>query len=171
MSSRPNFNRAIKAARSILVPATEGPPVNLEAIAAKLGIKIRFDPVPDECSGVALRLATEKIIAVNSRHSYRRQRFTIAHELGHLLLHDAERFVDSPIVVGYRTRVTDSMPEESEANIFAAEILMPERAIRREVATVRHLSLEEAIHHLAARFEVSEQAMTIRLSKHLDVWL
>ncbi len=65
-----------------------------------------------------------------------RQRFTIAHELGHFFLHRASStvFVDAaPIFFRDESSSNGSQREEIEANAFAAELLMPEDAIRQRL--------------------------------------
>ncbi len=55
---------------------------------------------------------------------------------------------------------------EIEANLFAAELLMPEEFLMRDVKRVCLLDLldEEAVKELAQQYKVSAQAMTIRLT-------
>jgi Zn-dependent peptidase ImmA (M78 family)/DNA-binding XRE family transcriptional regulator len=60
------------------------------------------------------------LICVNSNHTADRQRFSLAYQLGHLLMH-------------LYTKVEDDQPVGHEANLFAAELLMPEAAIRRDI--------------------------------------
>lgn len=62
---------------------------------------------------------TRKLVVINKSHSNGRKRFTSAHELGHIILHPNENEVD------YRISFSDNDPKETEANKFAAEILMP----------------------------------------------
>jgi Zn-dependent peptidase ImmA (M78 family) len=104
------------------------------------------------------------MVLVNSNDSPFRKRFTIAHELGHFLLHldhaDGEE-VDraSDLFRTYETdeRSTDRS-KEVEANQFAAALLMPAPSVMREWETLRSLEL------MAIRFNVSEEAMGYRLA-------
>lgn len=92
------------------------------------------------------------IITVNENHHPNRQRFTIAHELGHYVLGHG-----SKEDVLYRNG--DSDPDEVEANAFAAEILMPK-------GVIRHLIFEQDITDiriLAKKLWVSDDAMYYRL--------
>lgn len=96
-------------------------PVPTEKIAERLGYKItRFFPHDSlkEVSGIVDH--ERKVISLNSEETARRQRFTLAHEIGHIVLHKGESFVD------YRKAILDpSDPREREANRFASELLMP----------------------------------------------
>jgi Zn-dependent peptidase ImmA (M78 family) len=69
-------------------------------------------------TGLLLREGGAKLIAVNSAHHPRRQRFTIAHELGHPQMHDGAYIVDSTVRINRRddlsSMATDS--QEIEAN-------------------------------------------------------
>ena len=53
-----------------------------------------------------------------------------------------------------------------EANLFAAELLMPERLLTKDIAEVEslELDLEDQLEKLAKKYGVSQQAMAIRLS-------
>lgn len=67
-------------------------------------------------------------IFVATRFPLRTQRFTLAHEIGHLVLHPLDRYHrDRPLVGGERSNVPKV---EREADIFAAELLMPEKYLR-----------------------------------------
>jgi Zn-dependent peptidase ImmA (M78 family) len=108
------------------------------------------------------------VIGVNSLHPEVRQRFTIAHELAHLLLHQPAFQIDEHAFVAFRgldsSKATD--PSEVEANQFAAALLMPERLLSKCILALgEHPDAERAISELSKRFEVSQEAMTIRLTR------
>ena len=150
-------------------------PINVIKIASKHASVIKR-PLEDDISGALIPLGeNDWAILVNSLHHPNRQRFTIAHELGHLLLH------------GYRTPHADrqfrlrdarssegSVLEEIQANQFAAELLMPRAMIMKTVDrnTFQHApadkseekQFEALVTKLAKDFRVSRQAMTVRLS-------
>ena len=149
----------------------ENPPVRVDKIAEKLKAKLSFEPFEgkDDISGILYRGEKQTIIGINSTHSKARQRFTIAHEIGHLVLHDGELFVDQSVRVNFRDKRSSLAEDkqEIEANKFAAELLMPKEMIRREVvkciAKKRAATEPQLIIELARIFEVSEQAMGYRL--------
>lgn len=144
------------------------PPVPVDKIAMNEGIEVRFQPFDDEhWSGMLYRAGSTAIIAVNVAHPPTRQRFSLAHELGHFFLGSPTStvFVDT-VVVRHRNS-TSSLgidPEEITANQFAAEFLMPRDFLEKDIETL-HDDFEWAIAQLAERYQVSEQAMTIRLIK------
>lgn len=118
------------------------------------------------------RGSDQPVLGVNSYHSSSRQRFTIAHELGHLVLHEGRpMIVDHVVRVRFNLRdgtsslATDK--QEIEANRFAAELLMPRDWIIREVeaALEREHDLDEEtlVQDMAELCEVSPQAMEYRL--------
>jgi Zn-dependent peptidase ImmA (M78 family) len=104
-----------------------------------------------------------------------RRRFTMAHELGHLILHiDPEKgvreFLDTKKTLNRRDSYWDS--KEFEANNFAASILMPKKEIKRIGSDVieRYLDgkagkmpLSLFISRMADIFKVSRPAMKFRL--------
>jgi len=143
------------------------PPVKVETIARKLGITLRYEPFEDDISGVLYRDRAQTIIGVSSFHHPNRQRFTIAHELGHLILHEVDVHVDK----GYRIVLRDSKssqaadPLEIDANRFAAELLMPTQMLQKDVAHyIRDVEDEAGLDALAKRYGVSRQAMAFRLA-------
>lgn len=145
-------------------------PVDVEAIALSLNAQVRKQPTDEEVSGFLYREPGKPaVIGVNSRQHPNRQRFTIAHEIGHLALHNFESVhVDRGFFVKLRgpASSTGENVEEVEANLFAAELLMPRAFLKADLAqhnTVDFLD-DEFLQGLAARYGVSVQAMTIRLS-------
>jgi Zn-dependent peptidase ImmA (M78 family) len=147
------------------------PPIQVEAIAEAHGFEIarhRFDG-PE--SGFALRDGKRSIIGVNIQTSRRRQRFTIAHELGHMLMHEGRPLtVDQAVLrVDLRNDVSSMAADsqEIEANTFAATLLMPDEMVF-EYATILlrskpDISRDDLITSLARTFDVSVEAMGYRL--------
>jgi Zn-dependent peptidase ImmA (M78 family) len=143
------------------------PPVPVEKIADMLGARIVRSDFNNEISGLLVRRGEEIVIGVAKEQAPTRQRFTIAHEIGHLVLHDAEEVhVDREFRVKLRSQQsTEAIDvDEIEANAFAASLLMPEHFLR---ADARKLSIDfedaSKIDALARRYKVSSQAMTFRL--------
>ena len=142
----------------------------IERLARIAGAEIYFEPFEGQLSGMMRRReGRSSIIGVNSNHPLTRQRFTIAHELGHILLHRDETFhVDERPAIRFRDEESSlaTSADEIEANQFAAELLMPEFLVKKEVQKLDdEIDSEDAITELADRFAVSEQAMTLRLSR------
>lgn len=150
-----------------------GPRVDVKKIARAHAQLIESN-IDDDISGALVPVGESWVILVNKAHPETRRRFTIAHELGHLLLH------------GYKTPHADmrfrfrdarssdgSAIEEIQANAFAAELLMPEKPVR-ELASKQmgRFSVDDAdekqfaalVGDLAKAFGVSKHAMRIRLT-------
>lgn len=144
-------------------------PVNVKHIAEAEKLIVREGSLADGISGFIHQSGDRAIIGVNSDHSPARQRFTIAHELGHYLLHDVETWhVDrSLMAIRYRNEVSSQGTDidEREANCFAAEILMPQEFLQRDLEGCEAGDLldEDFVWDLAERYQVSPQAMQIRL--------
>ena len=161
---------ARKKARDLLASArVKVPPVPVEQLAKLVGAEVHYEPFPGELSGMVHRQASGKhLIGVNALHPLTRQRFTVAHELGHLLLHKDEALhVDENSPIGFRTPASGQAvhSDEIEANQFAAELLMPVYLLNPAIAMIpENTGTEDAVAMLAKAFGVSEQAMTFRLS-------
>lgn len=146
-------------------PANELP-VDVKAIADSLEIVVELANFGDEVSGVLVRIGDASMIGVNWLHHPNRQRFTIAHELGHHQLHDGGTFVDKGTTARFRGQASGSGTpvEEHEANLFAAMLLMPEEAVKRVIREQPFpIDDEDALRSFADHFGVSSQAMLIRL--------
>jgi Zn-dependent peptidase ImmA (M78 family) len=104
------------------------------------------------------------VIGVNSSYPTQRQRFTIAHEIGHLLLHtDVNLLVDKNFPIGLRNETSGTSVDENEieANQFAAALLMPPNLIAEDIKSFVGKDVLFAIQKLARKYRVSEQATSI----------
>lgn len=142
------------------------PKVKLSEVAEHLGIKIHRMSWPDDlCGAICIHDDGSATVGVNQHHHVHRQRFTAAHELGHFVLH-ADKSTQRHDLVGsifFRTHGTNADKIEREANEFAAELLMPHFMLKRDAEELPEEDFTASF--LAQRYGVSEQAMTIRLSK------
>jgi hypothetical protein len=118
------------------------PPVPVEILVQKAGLTTEVSSLPRGVDAV-LRPA-DGVIEVASNQADVRQRFSIAHELGHHYLGHAHD--ESPIA-------------ETQANIFAGALLMPSLWLRRDLKDYRTPDA------LAARYEVSRDAIFIALKE------
>lgn len=145
-------------------------PVPIKRIVESLGLNIHSYDLGDNISGVLVINKDQGIIGVNPLESSVRQRFTIAHELGHYILHKNSNesiFVDKDFKVLFRNQEssTGEHKREQEANAFAAAILMPQRMLIEKIQEhFIDLTDELAVKRLAQIFDVSVMAMTIRIS-------
>jgi hypothetical protein len=137
-------------------------PVPVEAIAGDL-LGLRIEESWDiDCSGMLL--PAERRIVLNAAEAprdvapLRRFRFTIAHEVGHWVCHVVGAGRSEPVFCRAKDLSEDAdRALEREANVFAAELLMPDSAVR---AAWEELGEVEVC---AARFDVSPSAMHWRL--------
>lgn len=148
------------------------PPVDVEAIVEAEGIEVIEEDLEDEVSGLLVSKSGNNIILVNSDHHLNRQRFTIAHEFGHYLMHRdiSNIFFDEALVFFRDQEASEGTKyQEIEANAFAAELLMPEYLLKqmvRESPVDAFDDREESLlSKTAKKFQVSVQALTIRLTK------
>jgi Zn-dependent peptidase ImmA (M78 family) len=132
----------------------QSPPVPIERVAELFSLKVvHYSKFPDSISGAIIQQDDLNAIGINSNHATVRQRFSMAHELGHYLLgHDSTKIIDDTFDIP-----TD---KEQQANKFAAELLIPFDFLKNDIESHSH---EYDIPALAKRYEVSEQAMSIRL--------
>lgn len=139
----------------------DGDKLNIEKVVKMVGqaanetVSVNYIPMDSSISGVLEYDNGIWLIKVNNKHNSKRQRFTIAHELGHFMLHrnKSALFEDK---VFFRAVEKDNM--EYAANSFAALLLMPESRVRKAVNDgMRNIGA------LADRFGVSSPAMKARV--------
>jgi len=143
----------------------------VDRIAKSLGAIVRFSPLDEELSGMIHIKDNVPIIGVNSLHHPHRQRFTVAHEIGHLVLHrhliTASVHVDKafPVLMRGVTSALGTDPVEIEANAFASQLLIPtfllDQVMGREPVDIDD---DSPMEELAKRFRVSRKMVEFRLA-------
>ena len=161
------LSRIADEQRAILESHIKEQPIKLGQLAKELGVAVKVAVLNGGISGQITCEDGQYTIRVNRYESRERQRFTIAHELAHYLLH-------KPIIdkepkgiqdnVLYRSDKPDKI--EYEANRLAAHILMPADKVKEVIQGEHGGTFEDdaTVESLAARFKVSKAAMGIRLS-------
>jgi len=131
-------------------------PLDGEGLAKALNIEVRKQELQDDLSGVLRKIpeSGKWEMLINAQHHPNRQRYTIAHELGHYFLH-------RHLQVEFQDRIffrgAENSKEEVQANSFASEILMPEVDFRRMVREGKN-----KVNDLSQEFGVSTLALRIR---------
>ncbi len=145
-------------------------PVPVERIAKALGALVRYWEFEEELSGMVYVRRSKPIIGVNSLHHQNRQRFTIAHEIAHLILHSEAIgdvvHVDKQFNVLMRdaNSATGTQRMEMEANSFAAELLMPTFLLVPMLRKKGYdIDDEGPLEELSQRFRVSKLALEYRI--------
>lgn len=130
-------------------------PISVDRIASALGLSVNYDFL-GEISGKIERSQFGFVVSINASDAHVRQRFTLAHEIGHYILHRdliGDGIVDDAM---YRSKLSNYF--ETQANEYAAFVLMPP-ALFREQALQAHNNAAA----LAQVFDVSRQAAEFRL--------
>ncbi len=146
------------------------PPVPVESIANDLGLTVEYTDLGKGVSGLLVASATGGTIGINKRHHRVRQRFSIAHEIGHFELHanaSENLFIDRDYVSFRDDRASrGEIRHEIQANMFAASLLMPAPLLRSSIEE-GHVDLgdDEQVNALAGEFQVSLAAMAYRIMR------
>lgn len=147
-------------------------PVRIVQICKNYDISVFEQYLPSDVSGFIVvqeenfhNYNTNKLIVVNLSDSARRRRFTIAHELAHYILH---REKNQPIYAHRDAGQYGGI--ETEANLFASNILMPEKLVKDALSLFENdewgeIPFFEKIRFIADKFAVSEQAAEVRLDQ------
>lgn len=101
-----------------------------------------------QVDGLAGSLGATPVIVISSHYPGDRQRLTLAHELGHLVLHG---------------RLPADINEEKACNRFAGAFLLPEAALRRQLGTHRNAIEPRELYMLKHEFGISMAAILMRL--------
>jgi Zn-dependent peptidase ImmA (M78 family) len=147
------------------VGINEAADIDVKRIAQYLNVNVQSTTLEADISGLFVIKDNKPYIRYNRDEHEHRWRFTIAHELGHFLLHkDVPLFVDRKEKIFFRNTqsATGEVMRERQANAFAAALLMPKHFIEQELGNVP--SNKEPVSHLAKVFNVSMMAMSFRLS-------
>ena len=179
MSVRPvGRARAEREAQNVLARhKVGGAPVDPYEIAEHEGIHVLLERLPLDTSSMLLREPSgARIICVNNGHSDTRKRFSVAHELGHAVLHFSpsppsvsQAAVSRPLEVLFRDGLAGAGTDrvEIDANTFAAALLMPEllikHTLKEKLQGFSYGRTDRVVKELATDFGVSEQAMSYRL--------
>ncbi len=152
VSIRPRYALCEQVARDALekhlsVANGKGPPIQIEAMARDLGFQvIKLFTAGEEFSGLVS--PRHRLIGVNGNHHPHRQRFTVAHEIAHVLLkHPPESRCTSREIAIFNL----------EADVCASELLMPRALVLQLVNPSTEYSA------LARTFDVSEEALERKL--------
>ena len=132
-------------------------PVPVESIAEDL-LGLTVEEAEDlPASGVLVPSRREIWLNSSERDSEGRLRFTLAHEIGHWVCHSQSEAAPPVLCRSEDVTVGAGRALEREANVFAAELLMPESVVRRVFAETSRID------DVAQAFKVSPQAMHWRL--------
>lgn len=159
MKSRKELNQDAVELRKKLGFNTTAPLDLLNVVLEEFpNITIIFHPISENTSGICINKDNIQIICINSDRNLSHRRFTLAHELYHLLIEKSFK-----LFVCNDNNETDS---EKEANIFASFLLMPDEALKMyiEKNNLTKLNLDNII-HLEQYFQIGHHAMLIRLKQ------
>lgn len=134
-------------------------PVDAVLMARRMGVRPLLAKLPVNVSGaISKRAGADATIYVEETEPSVRQRFTVAHELGHYVRQSGDETIE---FVDFRDKSsrTGTDPEEVFANSFAANVLMPEAEFRAM------WTLYKNVIPLAREFRVSVDAANWRLKK------
>lgn len=128
----------------------DGPIRHMVREVERHGVAVAFSsPRTASLDAFSVRGSQRPLIVLNPiKHDYYRQRFDVAHELGHLVMHD-----DADV---------GSRQVEAEANRFAAELLTPADSIRDALPGSINSAAWVALAGLKEEWRVSIQALLMR---------
>lgn len=169
MSLKPSKDPRTRARQVLQETGFKTAPIPVHKIAKVLGAVLRVSPLDEELSGMIFIKDGVPVIGVNALHHPNRQRFTIAHEVGHLLLH--RDLISEQVHVDKEFRglmrdsksATGSESIEIEANQFAAELLIPSFLFDPAQLMSSDIDDDTPLDDLAKKFRVSKQMLVYRI--------
>lgn len=151
---------AVRPAERILISlGIERPDqIDLEAIAWEKGAFVKYRPL-DRCEARIVGAKSRAIISVNSRSIPTRQRFSLAHEIGHWHHHRGRILICSGADIGNPSH--SALNPENQADQFASDLLLPDFMFRPAVVKLKRVVLS-AVREIAEEFNVSATAALIK---------
>jgi len=152
------FSTAYKLRQDLEISATTS--VDLQFILEKLMIKLIYKDLGRGIDGACKSEGIKKLIVLNPNiDNEKRKRFTLAHEIGHLLIHHNAYLCNKDCFRAYKTQSN----EEREANDFAAELLLPQNEVS-QILNSDDLTFE-LIKNVAEKYNTSLFVAGIRLAQ------
>lgn len=135
------------------------PEINVDEIANKIGCSVEYKYLFSSEGSYDSNL---KKITINLLDPEYRQRFTLAHELGHAILgHEGVSYMNENGVNVEKNE--EYLKKEREANIFASKLLMPQKLVLEIFESIEKINTIQIVRTLAKKFNVSYIAMEYRL--------
>jgi hypothetical protein len=128
----------------------------VSVVEQRAGLPVGVGTLPEKIAGALFRNGLGAIAWVNGTQSVERQRFTVAHEYGHVCCGHEGRQLDTQAIISGATHD----PQEVQANAFAAQLLAPRRGV--EAMVDGPPTLEDVV-RIAAHFGISTIAAVYRL--------
>lgn len=159
----PEWQHLDDANRATIADHQDVAPVRLSELAKAFGIPVKAATLAPGISGEIRPGANGFVIRINRHDPAKRQRFSVAHELAHFLLHADQIGTGISDDVLYRSSLSDR--REAQANRLAADILMPDDLVRQQVEAAHEKGVGDLVLFLAEEFAVSEAAIRIKLDQ------
>ena len=161
------FRTVLKARKFLQKAGIESVPVDIGrlAAAANATVKVAHDLADDE-SGQTTSYQGKHFIIVNGNHSEERQRFTVLHEIAHIVLELPSKHHGATVKTGALLRYARRPEEETHCDVFAAECLLPHEPFAEKVVAA-DISLE-AVKSLARQFGASLTTTGSRFAFHAN---
>jgi len=152
-------------------------PINAFEIAKKLGFTIKYAEFKDSTiSGILWDGVEEaifgnegykRVMIINSKESPERQLFTVAHEIGHFMLHCNENsnFYERYISAGNKSVDPEEKRMEDKADYFAANLLLPEDILNRYIKVNNLKNRRNIEYAVASSFFVEKETVSRRLDE------
>jgi Zn-dependent peptidase ImmA (M78 family) len=163
----PNFSYARKMARKVIKDyGLSEVPTDLQKIFRSLGLEYIELNDPKDIDGAIIEIEDKpKIAVLNKARPIQRQRFTLAHELGHIFLQHTQRDIYDPEAEREKEEYDSVVshkkpPAEVEADVFASELLVPLDQIKKLEKDIDNVG------KMAEIFNVSKQAMALAVMNY-----
>lgn len=149
------FARNVRGALGLVGDLPQELDALVQLVEKLLNIDVSLEPLPSGLDGLSAVQGDFRLVLISTHTSAARQRWTLAHEILHVLVGDSIELTVDENIFGVKT------PVETRANSFAGEFLVPTDTLLVEVKGEK--LTEELIGSLLGRFRVSLDALAFRL--------
>jgi Zn-dependent peptidase ImmA (M78 family) len=171
MNSKFSKSIELRALKILEETGSLSAPVPIERVVKRLGLTLQPAELGEDVSGILVVQGETGTIGFNAHQAPVRQRFSIAHEVGHFVLHHklSNIFIDKKYTTVFlrdKSSETGEYRREVQANQFAASLLMPKSLLVDAIQKSKvDIADEHGLKQLADHFEVSTQALSLRLAR------
>lgn len=166
------IGRPEKIAKTLIKVKKLKPPIDIFKLIKEYAVLEIENNIPFEFDGLCFFKQGKPSIILNGDISVSRQKFTLAHELGHILIPGHKNIIACNAEKTNNMDFSDDdslhweyLAKEREANTFASEVLMPSDWIKELVENLK--SFQDIIKKVTELTDLSIQAITIKVIKHM----
>lgn len=168
--TKSSFIKVKKLAQRVIKKYSLAPPIDIKEVLERYA-KCVEDALPNNADAICIINISRPLVILNRFNPVNRKRFTLAHELGHIIIPWHSGMISCHTEDDEDINENSYQLMEAEANKFAAEILMPTEWLKNMILKYEKNGLEELIYKISLEAQVSLSAAFYSLLEHLNCYI